>query len=54
MQINAKFNVRGGTYPTIKCIHKNPNLEINDMTNYLSKNDRSFEVIKLFKEGFKF
>ena len=40
MQINAKFNVRGGTYPTIRCIHKNPDLEINDMTNYLSENDR--------------
>lgn len=40
MQINAKFNVRGGTYPTIKCIHKNPNLEINDLPKYLGGNDR--------------
>ncbi len=39
IQINAKFNVRGGTYPTIRCIHKNSDWSVGDLpTFYNEKN----------------
>ena len=40
IQINAKFNVRGGTYPTIRCVHKNPNWPLSDIPKYF--NEKSY------------
>ncbi|MEC8148099.1 MAG: preQ(1) synthase [Pseudomonadota bacterium] len=36
MEINAKFNVRGGTYPTIRCIHSHENWPKKSITEYLN------------------
>ena len=37
MQINAKFNVRGGTYPTIRCVHRSPNWPLSDIPEYFNE-----------------
>ncbi len=37
MQINAKFNVRGGTYPTIRCVHKNPDWANVELPKYFNE-----------------
>ena len=37
MQVNAEFNVRGGTYPTIRCVHKNPDWANVELRKYFNE-----------------
>ncbi len=37
MEINAKFNVRGGTYPKIRCIYKHETWIENGLSEYFDR-----------------
>ena len=48
LQINAKFNVRGGTYPTIRCVHKNPDWANVELPKYFNEKNYCFLLEQKF------